>query len=151
MILYIIYNSDILNIPLIQEKEDAIGYVDDIALIAISKDFNNNTNWLESLMVRENSTLTWSKSHNSKFEVNKSAIMHLTHKTIQNPEGNSRIPIPRPELVIEGQIVRETTSYKYLGSQIDNQLKWKEQAFRAIANTTKWISQFRRLTKPQQE
>ena len=38
--------------------------------------------------------------------------------------------------------------FKYLGVQIDAQLRWKEQAQRAIANATKWILQFRRLTRP---
>ena len=39
-------------------------------------------------------------------------------------------------------------SFKYLGTQIDAQLRWKEQAQRVAANATKWILQYRRLTRP---
>ena len=61
---------------------------------------------------------------------------------------NGRIRISRPTLVLDGQAVQEVESYRYLGVQIDSQLRWKEQAQRATANATKWILQFRRLTRP---
>ena len=54
----------------------------------------------------------------------------------------------RPTLVLEGQEVKETACYKYLGVQIDSQLWWKEQAQRATANSTKWILQYCRPTRP---
>ena len=52
-----------------------------------------------------------------------------------------------PILTLEGLAVKQTECYKYLGIQIDSQLRWKEQAQRATANATKWIMQYRRLTK----
>ena len=86
---------------------------------------------------------------NSHFEVTKSAILHFSRKMIQDPEADSGcIPLNRPPLVLEGQVVQQVDSYKYLGIQIDAQLRWKEQAQRATANATKWILQFRRLTRP---
>ena len=63
-----------------------------------------------------------------------------------NEEG-SRIPLPKPPLMLQGQIVKAVKSFKYLGIQIDTGLRCKEQAQRAMANATKWILQFRRLTK----
>jgi len=39
MILYILYNADLLEIPGDEEHENSLEYVDDIALIATSKDF----------------------------------------------------------------------------------------------------------------
>ena len=59
-----------------------------------------------------------------------------------------RICLDRPPLVIEGQLIQEVQSFKYLGIQVDAYLSWKEQAQRAAANATKWILQFRRLTRP---
>lgn len=53
----------------------------------------------------------------------------------------------KPVLKLEGITVKEVESYKYLGVQIDTQLRWNEQTQRAIANTTKWLLQFRRLTR----
>ena len=49
---------------------------------------------------------------------------------------------------LNNQTISEVPYYKYLGILIDSQLRWKEQDQRAIANTTKWLLQFRRLTKP---
>ena len=66
-----------------------------------------------------------------------------------DPENNdSRIPLTKPPLTVNNQVIAEVQSYKYLGIQIDVQLRWKEQVQRAVANATKWLLQFRRLTKP---
>ena len=81
MLLYIIYNADMLELPVNQIKEDAIGYINDITLMAIGQDFEDTTNQLREMMVREGGGLQWSTSHNSRFEVTKSAIMHFTRKT----------------------------------------------------------------------
>ena len=44
MILYIIYNADLLEIPGDETREDAISYVDDIAIIATGSIFEETTN-----------------------------------------------------------------------------------------------------------
>ena len=82
MLLYIHYNSNLLDIPTNHKAEDTLGYIDDIALIAIGDDFTETTNRLKNMMTAENGGLDWSKMHNSKFKVSKSAIMHFTRKTI---------------------------------------------------------------------
>ena len=149
MILYIIYNADLLEIIDDNDAEDALGYVDDIALIAIGRDYDETTEKLRNLMEKEGGGLQWSKSHNSRFEISKSAVLHFSRKTTTDPEeeGN-RIPYPRPPLIVNHQTIPEVQSYKYLGIQIDAQLRWKEQTQRAIANATKWLLQYRRLTRP---
>ena len=97
-------------------------------------------------MTKNGGGLEWSRTHNSKFEVNKSAIIHFAKKSIQDPENsNNHIPIPRPKLTLAGQTVTKVSSYKYLGIVIDNQLNWKIQAQCATANTTKWILQYQTL------
>src|ERR1700678_2465745 len=149
MLLYTIYNTDLLDLPDNTHMEDSLGYVDDITLIATGSDFEETTERLNKMMTKEDGGLRWSVEHNSRFEVTKSAILHFSRKTIQDPEADSgRIPLNRPPLVLEGQVVQQVDSYKYLGIQIDAQLRWKEQAQRATANATKWILQFRRLTRP---
>jgi hypothetical protein len=148
MLLYILYNADLLDLPDNPMAEDTIGYVDDIALLATGTDFEESTKRLKDMMTKQDGGLHWSISHNSRFEVTKSAIIHFTRRTIPDPENNNgRIPLPRPTLTLNQQNVQEVTSYKYLGIQLDSQLRWKEQAQRATANATKWILQFRRLTK----
>jgi ribonuclease HI/exonuclease III len=149
MILYILYNADLLEITDNDEYEDAIGYVDDVALLAIGNDFEDTTRRLKNMMDKQEGGLEWSKTHNSRFEISKSAVLHLTRKTIVDPEDNrSRIPLIKPPLMVSGQVITEVQSYKYLGIQIDTQLRWKEQVQRAVSNATKWLLQYRRLTKP---
>jgi hypothetical protein len=149
MLLYIIYNADLLEIIDNDELEDAIGYVDDIALVAIGSDFVETTARLRNLMEKHEGGLEWSKSHNSRFEMSKSAVLHATRRTIADPEDNSlRTAPPRPPLIVNEQTIAEVQSYKYLGIQIDRQLRWKEQEQRAVANATKWLLQYRRLTRP---
>jgi ribonuclease HI len=149
MLLYIIYNADLLEITGDENSECAIGYVDDVALIAVGQDFDETTRKLRTMMTKEDGGLQWSREHNSKFEVSKSAILHASRRTQRDPEDDtSRIPLDRPRLTLQGKRVKEVNSFKYLGIQIDSQLRWKEQAQRAAANATKWILQYRRLTRP---
>lgn len=81
MLLYIIYNADLLEILGDDTQEDALGYVDDIALLTVGKDFEETTERLKQLMEKEGGRLDWSKSHNSKFEITKSAVLHFSRKT----------------------------------------------------------------------
>ena len=146
--LYILYNADLLEIPDTDQNEDAIGYVDDIAFIAIGATFTETTNKLQHLMEKENGGLDWSKTHNSRFEITKSAIMHTSRIPTPNPENRRRTALQKPPLTINNQTISEVQFYKYLGILVDSQLRWKEQDQRAIANATKWLLQYRRLTKP---
>ena len=148
MLLYIYYNTDILDTPNNPEKEDAIGYIDNIALITIGDNFEETTSHLKNLMTKPEGSLERSHLHNSKFKVNKSAVMHFSRKTSLDLENNRHVPIHKPNLIIEGHQVKKTNIYKYLGILLNHQLNWKEQAQRTTANATKWILQFRRLTKP---
>jgi ribonuclease HI len=149
MILYIIYNADLLEITDDDLKEGSLGFVDDIAILATGDDFEETTRRLKKIMVKEDGGLQWSKEHNSKFEVSKSVVMHLTRKSQQDPvDDERRIPLDQPPLVLGGQVVRIVQSFKYLGLHIDSQLRWKEQESRTVEKATKWILQFRRLTRP---
>ena len=149
MLLYILYNADLLEIPDDELQEDALGYVDDIALVALGNNFEESTQRLKTMMTKDDGGLQWSREHNSRFEVSKSVIVHFSRKTIPDPEtDHGRLPLERPKLTLEGHEVEEVECFKYLGIQIDAQLRWKEQAQRATANATKWILQYRRLTRP---
>jgi hypothetical protein len=149
MILYIIYNADLLEITDNEDYEDAVGYVDNVALLAIGDDFEETTTRLRTMMEKQEGGLQWSESHNSRFEISKSAVLHLSRKTMANPDDNrNKIPLTKPPLTVDGQAIKEVQSYKYLGVQIDAQLRWKEQQQRATSNATKWLLLYRRLTRP---
>jgi hypothetical protein len=112
MILYILYNADLLEITGDEENEDALGYVDNVALVAIGKDFEETTGRIKRMMTEENSGLQWSREHNSKFETSKSVILHVTKKTQPDPQGCKRIPLDTPELIIGGKVFKEVSSFK---------------------------------------
>ena len=80
MLLYILYNTDLLEIPTNTEKKDAIGYVDDTTLLAIAESFEGTTKILEKMMTREEGGIQWSNNYNSRFEVYKLAIAHFSRK-----------------------------------------------------------------------
>src|SRR5258708_31710339 len=109
--------------------EDSLGFVDDVALIAVGKDFDETTRRLRIMMTKEKGGLQWSREHNSQFEVSKSVILHALRRTRKDPENElKQIPLDRPQLTLQGQEIKEVQSFKYLGVQIDAQLRWKEQA-----------------------
>ena len=114
MLLYIIYNASLLEITDNDEHEDALGYVDDIALLAIGGDFVETTARLKNMMEKHEGGLEWSEQHNSRFEISKSAILHLSRKTTLDPEvDNHRIPLYRPALTVNGDRPRECLSVQY--------------------------------------
>ena len=50
MILYIIYNADLLEMLVQLLNEDSVGYVNDVIVVAIGKDFHATTAALENIM-----------------------------------------------------------------------------------------------------
>ena len=78
MILYILYNTDLLEITGDKEHEDSLGYVNDIALIAIGVNVEETNRRLQHIMTKEDGGLQWSKDHNSRFEGSKSVVLHAS-------------------------------------------------------------------------
>ena len=75
MLLYIIYNADLLE-ALHRLEEDAIGYVNDTLVIVTAKTFMGTMCRLKSFMERREGALDWAKDHNSKFKKSKIVVMH---------------------------------------------------------------------------
>src|ERR1700730_5626254 len=79
MVLYQFYNADLLDIPK-DTSEDAIAYVDDTLMLATAKTFEQAHQKLADMMGRENGVTNWSKSHNSRLEYSKLALIDFAHK-----------------------------------------------------------------------
>ncbi|PPR03263.1 hypothetical protein CVT24_012827 [Panaeolus cyanescens] len=101
--------------------------------------------WL--MMNREGGGTDWSMEHNSKFEVSKSVVMHLTKKR-ERAEWDEETGAGIPVLEVDGEIVKRVRSFKYLGVFVDDELRWKVQEAKACEKATKWTLQFKRLAKP---
>jgi hypothetical protein len=77
MILYLFYNADMLEIAKGINKK-GLGYVDNKALIAIAKTFEEMHQILANMMKRQGGGFQWSKSHNSEFETEKLNLVDFT-------------------------------------------------------------------------
>jgi Reverse transcriptase (RNA-dependent DNA polymerase) len=148
MILYILYNADLLEI-VHPPEEEVLGFVDDALVMVEGKTFEDNVNALTDFMSKEGGGFIWSDEHNLVFMLDKLAVTHFTKKRVQNPRCLGKImPIPAPDLVLKGKVVRTESSYKYLGIHVDSQLCWTVQTHEAIAKVTKWVLLYRQLTRP---
>ena len=82
-------------------------------LLATRDDFEESTNCLKEMMTKEDGGIKWSKIHNSKFKVSKSVVLHMSRKTMPDPDSaNSRIPLPKLNLLLEGQLVQQVKIFK---------------------------------------
>jgi hypothetical protein len=118
MLLYIVYNVDLLDIPESSE-EDAIGYVDDACLIAIADDFKTTCKMLSNMIEREGGGFEWSRRHNSKFALDKLAVTHFSRTEASNAKTQrAKAKLKHPKLKLQGQEVEVAKTYKYsiLGS-----------------------------------
>lgn len=150
LILYLIYNSKILSIPNKHNRENALAFVDDVALMASAKTFEECHEKLQVMMEMENGVLEWARTHNCTFGIDKFQLVDSSRKTMKNPlaRGKKKIPLTGPALKIAGHTIKPAPSAKFLGVHIDQGLRWKAHGAAAIAKGTAWLSQFQRLVKP---
>ena len=138
MALYQFYNADLLDIPK-NKDEAAIAYVDDALLIATGKDFRSTHDKLKAMMTRQGGAIEWTEKHNSRFEYSKLSLIDFAHHSKK---------INRPPLTLPGCIIKPTTSMKYLGLILDQNLNWREQLAYVTGKGSKWAAQVRRVTRP---
>ena len=114
MILYLFYNADMLDITH-GRHELCLGYVDDMALIASADTFENAHRMLGNMMSWPGSGLQWAAEHNSKFEMSKSILIDFSR-----PKGVGHL-----DMSLQGSFIKLSTSHKFLGVQLDQELHWK--------------------------
>ncbi|KAG9227364.1 hypothetical protein CCMSSC00406_0004097 [Pleurotus cornucopiae] len=134
MILYLFYNTDLIDIPVTEKGEYAIAYVDDATFIAEAKTAAAAHCKLANMMTCPGGGYAWSAIHNSRFETSKLRVMNFTPDAIEHPT-----------LKLQGQEVIRKTCYKLLGVLLDEHLRWKEQTAAALSKTIQWINVFKRL------
>ena len=137
MIAYLIYCADLTDIAKPSNKETALAFVDDTAFIAVGKTFEETHATLADMMERPNGAMQWSKDHNSKFEVNKFALIDFSRNKLRN----------RPTLTIRNTQIKPAEHHRFLGLIVDQELTWKRHAGHAIAKGTEYVLQLRRLSR----
>lgn len=128
MILYIIYSSDLVDVatPRVGRgalKELTLAFVDDTAFIAIGKTFTKTHATLVDMLEHPGGGYDWSRAHNSRFETNKFAPMDFSMNRRKT----------RPDMHIQGAIIRPVRTHRFLGVILDQELQWKAQADNAVA------------------
>lgn len=150
-ILYIIYNSPLLEIAKSTKSQQdmATGFIDDVALLAQGKDFEEANQRITELMEKNGGALEWAAKANCEFEISKFALMGFSKRrkpgTI-NPRKTQ--PIPRLSIRIGGRTIKPVQSTKFLGVILEQSLSWTEQIAAALAKGTDWAIQCKRIAKP---
>ncbi|KAF9521637.1 hypothetical protein CPB83DRAFT_778371 [Crepidotus variabilis] len=149
LILYLIYNAQVLQVPEVTQGKSGLAFVNDVVLVATGQNFSETHCKLKGMMEKKGGVLEWASSHNCLFGMEKFQLLDATQQTIKNLLGTGqRMPMHRPILKIQGRQISPSTSVKFLRVHIDQRLKWREHGAAAIARGTGWLSQFQRIAKP---
>jgi hypothetical protein len=144
---YIFYNADLIDIPP-SKDEIASAFVDDCIMAARASTVGEANNKVVNMVTRPKGALDWSRSHNSKFELDKTGLVVFTNRRVPDPtRPHKTIPIPRPSVIINGQEIKPSPTIKFLGLILDQELKFKAHADYAAAKGKFWITQTRRISK----
>ncbi|QRV94576.1 Reverse transcriptase from transposon X-element protein [Ceratobasidium sp. AG-Ba] len=136
-IYYLLYNSGAVELANSHNQELASGFVDDIALLARAKSLEEANAKLVSMMDRPGGMREWATSHTCEHEYEKTALIGFSRRSNET----------RLSISIAGTVIRPTGSHKFLGVIFDEQLRWKEQAAKAVATGTAWVGQMRRVAR----
>jgi Reverse transcriptase (RNA-dependent DNA polymerase) len=101
---YLIYNSDLLEIPIIRIGEWILLFVDDAVIIVTGKDFTETHKKLQDIMNQAGGIFEWARDHNCKFGIEKFQLLDISRKLIPhqlNPK--KKIPVPRHALILGDQ------------------------------------------------
>ena len=93
--------------------------------------------------------LNWSQTHHAEFELDMTALICATRLQIPDPQNKGKTTLTlRPPIVINDTIINPTSSCKFLGVIIDQELHFNAHAAYTIGKGTKYILACKRLTKP---
>ena len=135
MIVYLFYNSDILEVPR-TKNELAVAYVDDTALLVEGPSFDETHATLKRMMNRRGGAFEWSAEHNLRFKVSKFALVDFWRKK----------GIDRPPLQLRQTTIAPTPFHKFLGV-IHIELLLIELCLQAITRMVSLDDEHHPLTK----
>ncbi|KEP45725.1 putative reverse transcriptase from transposon X-element protein, partial [Rhizoctonia solani 123E] len=139
VIFYLFYNSPLVKVPR-SNNELCIAYIDDITFVTWGHTFEDNHRTLTEMMSREGGALDWSDSHNSTFELDKTACIDFA------PPATSK-NLDRPPLTIRDEVITPVKSHTLLGVTLDQTLNWRKQCDKALAKGMSWAGQLNRLAR----
>ncbi|KAJ1299356.1 hypothetical protein OPQ81_011876 [Rhizoctonia solani] len=140
VIFYLLYNAPLVKVPRPANNELCVAYIDDITFVTWGPTFEDNHRTLVDMMSRKGGALEWSDSHNSTFELDKTACIDFA------PSATSK-QLDRPPITIRDQTITPVRSHTLLGVVLDQTLSWREQCDKALAKGQMWAGQLNRLAR----
>lgn len=137
VILYIIYNSPLLNhiSPSPDGKELSLGFIDDVIHVVASKTFEENIN---KLQIYASTSLDWASTHGAIFDRKKAQLIHFTNKRkIQS----------LPTLIFGDVILTPKQEIKWLGVWFDSKLLFNSHLHHVKKIGEFTLHQLRRISK----
>ena len=126
-ILYLFYNADLIE-ACQSVNTEAVGYIDDAAILAVGTTVQRNCKILKAVHRRAE---RWARQHASQFAPAKYELVHFT----RNSRVNTTHPLRLPQGTIEA-----SPSCRYLGIEMDSRLRWDYHRKRVESKATKRLS-----------
>ena len=139
MILYIIYDSDLVRIAA-GKQELTLAFVDDTAFLAIGKTFQEMHQILNDMLERSGGGFEWLAQHNSRFSPSKFALIDFSMNRTREC----------PPMEIRGAIITPSPTHKFLGVIVDQELHWQEHTAYATAKGVRYTTLLRHLSRTAQ-
>ena len=148
-VVYQFYYIDLLEITNRKEAEDCIGFVNDITIIAEGTNLQEAFKKPTMVITRKADGQEWAALHDCKFALDKFGLMGLTRRRERDPmDARKTKLITRPTIQLGNHVIEPTTSHKFSGVIMDQELCFKEHVNYALEKGNKFVGQYQRLTKP---
>ncbi len=144
---YTFYNTDLVHSDR-NRNTLKLSFHDDTVFLARAKTFEATNKELTRMMTDSDGALEWAKSHQSAFEIDKTALICFTR--CQNMSGaqigmtNTAKGVP---LTIEGRTILPQRTTRYLGVILDSELCFRENIALATAKGAKWTQALKRMSR----
>ena len=146
MLYYSFYNAPLIEVAA-SASELSPGFVDDSIMLAISDTIEDCHSTLKDIMERPGRGFKWSFTHNSPFELSKTALMNFPRSYRDHIPGGLSLDKPNADGMITTSVALSVLSYKYLGILFDPRLRRSLQHAKALATATFLSSQLWRISK----
>jgi hypothetical protein len=146
MLYYSFYNAPLIETAT-SEDELSPGFVDDSMMLAIGSTLAQCHAKLKDMMERPGGGFEWSFTHNSPFELSKTALMNFPRSYRDTIPGSLSLDKPNPNGTTTNSLTAPVISYKYLGVIFDPNLHWTLQHTKAVTVASFWASRIWRLSK----
>ena len=146
MLYYSFYNAPLIEVAS-SSDEPSPGFVDDSMMLAIGDMIEECHLKLKDMMEHPGRGFEWSYTHNSPFELTKTALMNFPRSFRDHIPEQLVLDKPNDDGSMTLTVTLPVQSYKYLGVLFDPKLRRSLQFTKALATATFWSSQLWQLSK----